>query len=224
MRYRFENCDLRVGSHELYVDGTLREVEPQVFDMLRFFAENAGKLISHDELIKVVWGGRIVSDSAISARISAARSAVGDDGTQQKIIKTIPRRGFRFVATVRPIDDLNAKSAIQLGSIGQDQAQRARFCQSRDGTQIAFATTGSGYPLVRAGHWLTHLEYDWHSPVWRPFLNELGKSFEVTRYDQRGNGLSDWDPRRPALPDRLRLREPTLSGLRDRASSCRGTS
>ena len=61
------------------------------------------------------------------------------------------------------------------------------------GTRIAFATTGSGYPLVRAGHWLTHLEHDWHSPIWRPFLDELGRVFRVTRYDQRGNGLSDWN-------------------------------
>ncbi len=190
MRYIFGNCDLRTDSHELIVDGEPKEVEPQVFDLLRFFAENAGELLSHDQLIEGVWGGRIVSDSAISARISVARSAIGDDGSQQRLIKTVPRRGFRFVAEVEIVDD---RSAAAPARSYPDQPQRVKFCRSKDGTQIAFATTGSGYPLVRAGHWLTHLEHDWHSPVWRPFLNELGRGFAVTRYDQRGNGLSDWD-------------------------------
>ena len=59
------------------------------------------------------------------------------------------------------------------------------LCTSADGTRLAYATTGEGYPLVRAGHWLTHLDFDWHSPIWRPILLELGKNFRVTRYDQR---------------------------------------
>ncbi len=193
MRYQFENCQLNIGSHELYVEGVLRDVEPQVFDLLRYFVENPGELISHDQLIEVVWGGRIVSDSVVSARISAARSAVGDDGSQQKIIKTVPRRGFRFVAPVQLSGDDAARSPSCGDSNWHRQTQRVRFCQSRDGTRLAFATTGSGYPFVRVGHWLTHLEHDWQSPLWHPFLLELGKSFEVVRYDQRGNGLSDWN-------------------------------
>ncbi len=177
----------------MYVDGVLRDVEPQVFDLLQLFVENPGELISHDQLIEVVWGGRIVSDSAVSARISAARNAVGDDGSLQKIIKTVPRRGFRFVATVQLSGGDVAKNPSLRDTTYHHQTQRVRFSRSNDGTRLAFATTGSGYPFVRVGHWLTHLEHDWRSPLWRPFLIELGKSFEVIRYDQRGNGLSDWN-------------------------------
>lgn len=190
MRYRFGACDLRESSHELYVDGKPRAVEPQVFDLLRHLVSNAGLLVSRDDLIEAVWSGRIVSDAAVSSRISAARAAIGDDGEKQQWIKTVPRRGFRFVAEVETVDD--RESAPSRDRAGGRSDQRIGFCRSRDGTQIAFATTGSGPPLVRAGHWLTHLEFDWHSPVWRPLLDELGKDFQVVRYDQRGNGLSDW--------------------------------
>jgi len=192
MRYRFGQCELRLDSHEFIVGGEAKAVEPQVFDVLRLFVERAGHLVSHDDLIATVWHGRIVSDSAISARISAARAAIGDDGTQQRLIKTVPRCGFRFVGAVEASDEPAAAGARQRAPTASDHPQ-IRFCSSRDGTRIAYATTGDGYPLVRAGHWLTHLEHDWHSPVRRPFLDELGRGFRVTRYDQRANGLSDWD-------------------------------
>jgi pimeloyl-ACP methyl ester carboxylesterase len=189
MHYRFGDCELRPDSHELVVGGNTRTVEPQVFDMLLHLVRNAGTLVTQDDLINAVWNGRIVSDSAISARISAARAAIGDNGREQSIIKTVPRRGFRFVAPVETTEEPAPHSAASRA----DENQRIRFCRAPDGTRIAFATTGSGYPLLRAGHWLTHLEHDWNSPVWRPFLDRMGQDFEVTRYDQRGNGLSDWD-------------------------------
>lgn len=196
MRYRFGPCELVPASHEFMVDGKARPIEPQVFDLIRAFVENPGRLFSHDDLIQLIWDGRIVSDSAINARISAARSAIGDTGAQQTLIKTVPRRGYRFVGSV---EILQAPESTQtpLPPRGAE-AQRVRLCTARDGTAIAFATTGQGQPFVRAGHWLTHLEHDWHSPVWRPFLDELDRHFQVTRYDQRGNGLSDrkvagWD-------------------------------
>ena len=81
---------------ELTRDGTTIPVEPQVLDLIAYLAANPQRLVTKDELIEHVWAGRIVSDSAIASRINAARSALGDDGTQQRIIKTIPRRGFRF--------------------------------------------------------------------------------------------------------------------------------
>lgn len=70
--------------------------------------------------------------------------------------------------------------------------QQIRFCTSRDGTRIAYATVGEGAPLVRASTYLTHLEYDLTSPVWRHWLTGLGRQFTFTRHDQRGCGLSDW--------------------------------
>ncbi|MEP7300621.1 MAG: alpha/beta fold hydrolase [Caldimonas sp.] len=71
--------------------------------------------------------------------------------------------------------------------------QGLRVCTSRDGTRIAIASIGSGPPLVRAAHWLSHVEHDLDSPVWRPWLAELSRQHTYIRYDQRGSGLSDSD-------------------------------
>lgn len=70
--------------------------------------------------------------------------------------------------------------------------QQIRFCTAADGTRIAYATVGSGPPIVRASHWLSHLEFDWKSPVWRPWLTELARGRTLIRHDDRASGLSDW--------------------------------
>ena len=69
--------------------------------------------------------------------------------------------------------------------------QHIRFCTSRDGTRIAYATSGSGPPLVWLGHWVRHLNLDWESPIWRPWLSLLARRHTLIRYDYRGCGLSD---------------------------------
>ncbi len=71
--------------------------------------------------------------------------------------------------------------------------QQVQFCRSRDGTTIAYATVGAGPPLFKAPNWMNHLEYDWRSLVWGHLLRELAADHTLVRFDQRGNGLSDWD-------------------------------
>lgn len=71
--------------------------------------------------------------------------------------------------------------------------QQIRFCRTRDGANIAYATVGQGPPLVKAANWLSHLEFDWQSPVWRHWLRSLAKHHLLIRYDERGCGLSDWN-------------------------------
>ena len=71
--------------------------------------------------------------------------------------------------------------------------QQIRFCAADDGVRLAYATHGSGPPLVKAPNWLTHVEFDWRSPLWRPWLEALGATNRVIRYDERGSGLSDWE-------------------------------
>ncbi|MCO5145755.1 MAG: alpha/beta fold hydrolase [Aquamicrobium sp.] len=186
MRYLFGDYALVPETRELTSAGRPCLVEPQVFDLLVFLLRERERVISVDELIQAVWNGRIVSDSAISARISAARTAIGDDGTAQRWIRTIRRRGFRFVGAVE-----ETEAAAHPPASGE--RQRVALCRSADGTRIAYATGGTGYPLVKAGHWLTHLEHDRQSPIWRPLLERLERRFRLVRYDQRGNGLSDWD-------------------------------
>ena len=71
--------------------------------------------------------------------------------------------------------------------------QQIRFCTSHDGARIAYASSGQGPPLVKVANWLSHLEFDWESPVWRPLLTELSRDYTLIRYDERGCGLSDWN-------------------------------
>jgi pimeloyl-ACP methyl ester carboxylesterase len=71
--------------------------------------------------------------------------------------------------------------------------QNIRFCTTVDQVQLAYATTGEGYPLVKAANWLSHLEFDWQSPVWRHWWEGFSQNHKLIRYDERGCGLSDWD-------------------------------
>ena len=71
--------------------------------------------------------------------------------------------------------------------------QQVLSCTARDGTRLAWSSVGAGFPLVKTANWLNHLEFDWESPVWRHWLRELTRHNRLIRYDERGNGLSDWD-------------------------------
>lgn len=98
MNFRFGPFSLDIERQELSNTEGPIEVEPQVFALLAFLAENAERVVSKDEIVDHVWDGRIISDANLNTRINAARKAVGDDGKTQSVIRTYPRRGFRFVA------------------------------------------------------------------------------------------------------------------------------
>ena len=98
--YRFEGVELDSSRFELRVEGEPRHVEPQVLSLLLLLAANPDRLVSKDEIVEKVWHGRIVSEAAISTRIKAARQAIGDDGRQQRLIRTVHGRGFRFAGQV----------------------------------------------------------------------------------------------------------------------------
>lgn len=82
-------------------------------------------------------------------------------------------------------------------------AQEVRFCRAPDGVRIAYAVHGSGPPLVISTCWLSHLQYDWESPVWRHFLEDVGRFCTVVQFDERGHGLSDWDVTDHSLEARI---------------------
>jgi TolB-like protein/Tfp pilus assembly protein PilF len=100
MIYLFGDCALDTERRELRRGSTLVEIEPQVFDLLEFLIRTRDRVASRDHLLAAVWQGRIVSESTLSSRINAARSAIGDDGTAQRLIRTLPRKGVRFVGEV----------------------------------------------------------------------------------------------------------------------------
>jgi TolB-like protein/tetratricopeptide (TPR) repeat protein len=104
LRYKFTDCEFDTDRRELWRAGEVVPVEPQVYELLAYLISNNARVVSKDELLAVVWKGRTVSESAMSTRINAARSAVGDNGYQQHIIKTARRTGFRFIATVQEVE------------------------------------------------------------------------------------------------------------------------
>jgi TolB-like protein len=101
MRYLFEDFVLDADRRELRRGTTPIQVEPQVLDLLLYLIRNRQRVVSKEDVLSSVWRGRVVSDSALTTRINAARAALGDTGRSQRLIKTLPRKGLRFVASVQ---------------------------------------------------------------------------------------------------------------------------
>jgi TolB-like protein len=117
--YQFERYVLDTDRRELRLGADSVPVTPQVFDFLACVIERRGHVVSRDELFNAIWNGRVVSDSALSTCVSAARRAIGDSGEAQRLIKTVPRKGVRFVGTVREepqADGIAAPAAVSEAS------------------------------------------------------------------------------------------------------------
>jgi DNA-binding winged helix-turn-helix (wHTH) protein/pimeloyl-ACP methyl ester carboxylesterase len=201
MRFVIGDHALDTVTRELRRGHELVEMEPQVFDLLLYLIENRYRVVSKDDLISAVWQGRVVSDSTLTSRIAAVRQAIGDTGRRQQFIRTIARRGIRFVGDVRQLDDTDvhppagsSPTVLQTATAaGIARRQDVRFCRTGDGVNLAVATSGDGLPLVKTANWLNHIEFDWQSPVWSPLLARLHERSRLIRYDERGTGLSDWN-------------------------------
>jgi pimeloyl-ACP methyl ester carboxylesterase/DNA-binding winged helix-turn-helix (wHTH) protein len=198
MLVRFGNCELDGDRRELRSGAKPVHVQPQVFDLLVYMVTHRDRVISRDEMVQVVWKGRSVSDVTLNSRVNAARHAIGDDGQRQALIRTVPRRGFRFVGEVvqhtaapNVAETSNGAMATATTTRSIASSQDVKFCRSSDGVNLAVATCGSGFPIVKTGTWLTHVHHDWGSPIWSPLFQRLAEHFRLVRYDPRGCGLSD---------------------------------
>lgn len=187
--YAFGDLELDLPAVELRRAGQRVAIEPQVFDVLAYLVRHRDRMVTKDELLDEVWGTRFVTESALTTRLKEARRAVGDDGTRQGVIRTTHGRGYRFIAEVIERDITGPHTA----QVPLATDQRIRFCRSSDGVGLAWAEHGDGPVLVKAANWLTHLDFDWLSPVWRHWWESLGRTHRVIRYDERGSGLSDRD-------------------------------
>ena len=119
MAFRFEDFVLDVDRRELRRANTLVVIEPQVFDLIEYLVREHERVITKDNLLDVIWNGRVVSELTLTSRINAARHALGDSGKAQRLIRTLRRRGFRFVGTVmsdRPVSLVQASGTRPLGS------------------------------------------------------------------------------------------------------------
>ena len=195
MRYSFGDLVLDTDRFLLERGGAPQHVQPQVFDVLSHLVANRSRVVPKTELLDTVWGDRFVSESTLTSRIKAARRVVGDDGVAQNVIRTVHGRGYRWVADVGVLEEPPAVEAPPRADPSPRRLeQRIRLCRTSDGARLAYATVGEGPPLVRAAHWITHLDYEWASPVWQHWMEGLSRGRTLVRYDERGCGLSDHDP------------------------------
>jgi TolB-like protein len=123
--YRFEDYVLDTGRRELRRGLGLVPIEPQVFDLLECLIRNRDRVVSKDDLLRTIWSGRIVSESALTTCINAARTAVSDSGEAQRLIRTLPRKGLRFVGEVREQDE-PAATRIAASTLTDDAAEELR--------------------------------------------------------------------------------------------------
>ncbi|MCP1335561.1 winged helix-turn-helix domain-containing protein [Futiania mangrovi] len=131
MIHAFEDITLDTALFELRRAGDVVPVEPQVFELLALLVRERGRVVTRDEILDVVWNGRIVSDAALSSRIKAARRAIGDDGERQRLIRTVRGRGFRFLGDVRVAALPAAVAAPALPPEGEgDGADPARAAEA----------------------------------------------------------------------------------------------
>jgi len=114
MAFTFEDCVLDPDRRELTRGSEVISTGPQVFDLLVYLLENRDRVVTRDDLIEAVWRGRIVSESTLGSHINAVRKAIGDTGQEQRLVRTVARKGFRFVGEVRVVADPQGRSVSQL--------------------------------------------------------------------------------------------------------------
>ena len=191
-RYEFAEFQLDVPERRVLRNGIDLILAPKVFDTLCLLVENAGHLMKKEELLRRLWPDTVVEENNLNRNISVLRKALGGSVTGESCIETVPRVGYRFVAAVRDITSLPADPS-RPGSTRLPSRQEIRFCTTTDGVRIAYARVGNGYPLVKAANWLNHLDFEWESPLWSHWIREFTQHHTFLRYDERGNGLSDWE-------------------------------
>jgi DNA-binding winged helix-turn-helix (wHTH) protein/pimeloyl-ACP methyl ester carboxylesterase len=186
--YRFGPFHLDVRERRLVRGGEAIPLRLKVFDTLLVLVENAGRLVTKQELLDAVWPETTVEENNLNHNVSVLRKALGEKATGQQYIETVPRVGYRFAAPVEAvIPQTGASTAIAKAR------QEIRYCTTSDGVRLAYATTGHGPPLVKASNWLTHLDFEWGSPIWRHWYTALSRHHRLVRYDERGNGMSQRD-------------------------------
>lgn len=213
--FTFGDYTLDAARYQLSRAGEPIRIEPRAFDLLRVLLEQRDRVVTKPELLDQVWRTTFVSDAALTTALRTVRRAIGDSGTEQRMIRTVHGRGYQFVADVETADAAAEDTADVATAAGAPALQHERqvpspaasvsasardgrerqsiqYCSAADGARIAYATVGEGPVLLKAANWITHLDLEWDSPVWSHWLHGLARGRTLVRYDERGCGMSDW--------------------------------
>src|SRR5215470_4571429 len=143
--YRFGPFRLDLLERRLSRDGDVLPLRLKVFDTLRVLVENAGRLMTKEELLEAVWPGTAVEENNLNHNVSILRKALGEKATGQSYIETVPRLGYRFAA---PVERAEARDGSAVAAALKPR-QEIRYCTSSDGVRLAYASIGNGPPLVK---------------------------------------------------------------------------
>jgi DNA-binding winged helix-turn-helix (wHTH) protein len=176
VRYSFEDFELDTDQRELRRDGVVVPVEPLTFDILAVLIRERARVVGKEDLRTEAWSGRIVSDSTLSSAITAVRAAVNDNGEAQRLIRTIPRRGFRFVGTLRDVPGEAAAEAAAAEPQPRSQPPSGRP-SARMRPRLIAAAIGTAVVALAAGVFVGSGE--WHrrparlfDPTTVPLVND----------------------------------------------------
>lgn len=191
--YEFGPFRLELRERRLLRDGQAVPLTGKAFDTLAVLLERHGTLVPKQELMDAVWPEITVEENNLDRNISTVRKALGDTAGERQFIETVPRVGYRFVATVTEITPTAATPLVVDREVAPSSRQEIRFCIAADKTRIAYSKIGCGHPLVKVANCFNHLDFEWGSPIWRHWVEDLAKGHSIVRYDGRGNGLSEWN-------------------------------
>ena len=191
-RFRFAGRSLDPVLRELRVGDEVRDVEPKVFDLIEYLLQNRDRVVSKGELQDALWPDVVVTEASLSRSVMKARKALDDAAQEPEVIRTVPRRGFRFVANVRePV------SSVFLA----DDLSDVHFTPNGD-LHIAWRTLGDGpTDMLFATGFVSHLDFRYRVREIAEFDTELAHERRLIIFDKRSVGLSDRVGRPPTLDD-----------------------
>ena len=207
--FHFADRALDPDKRELCVGKTVRETVPKVFDLIAYLLEHRDRVVSKNELQETLWPTVVVTEASLSRTIMKARKALDDDAQNPAIIRTIPRRGFRFIADVYAPDS----SAFLIDGLSDVHFVR------NDEVHIGWRTIGDGQPdILFAPGFVSHLDMRYRIKIVTDFDAQLARGRRLITFDKRGVGLSDRIGKTPSI-------EATVSDMKavlDAADSERG--
>jgi DNA-binding winged helix-turn-helix (wHTH) protein len=213
VKYAFEGMELDIAAFELRRGATSIPMEPQVFDVHCYLVQHRDRVVPKEELMDQLWGGRFVSETAVTSRIKQARRALGDDGQAQRLIKTLHGRGYRFVAPTREGEDGSSPPTAS-GQLEPALSRRPLpvHYTTSDGLSIAYQVTGGGeLDIVLISGFASHLDLDWGDPRHAHFLDRLGRLGRLGLSRRRGVvGVTEQRRLAQVLPARRHRRGPGL--------------
>ena len=191
-RFHFTDRSLDTDTRELRIGDAVREIEPKVFDLIEYLLRHRDRVVSKEELQEMLWPGVIVTEAALSRTVMKARKALDDDAHEPHIIRTVPRKGFHFIAKVHE----HADSVFLVDGLSD-----VHFIRNGD-VHIAWRTIGDGQPdILFAPGFVSHLDLRYRIQEVADFDAKLARGRRLITFDKRGVGLSDRIGIAPTLED-----------------------